>query len=250
MSIASDERPVWGESEPEDESVQPHSTLPDSDEEMAAAAERIADAEALAAAAALAGGPGAMRGPDRNRRHNIHRPFPYLLGPHLRPEDGPRVVTLADEIFRATRGRGRFATFPRGEFTAAATILARYRIPSLEILRQTKKEARQMFLRDLREIERLSFPEMQLLLQILGHFPARLLLVRPNAKGPAFEEIAIPERLEEFKADLSSIGGFLKPTQEMANFIILELARGRSKVPAYTPFIVPDVSAAPWAISS
>ena len=54
----------------------------------------------------------------------------------------------------------------------------------------------------------------------------------------------------DFKADLSSAGGFLEPTQEMANFTSLKLARGRSKVPAYTPFIVPDVSAAPWAISS
>lgn len=107
-----------------------------------------------------------------------------------------------------------------------------------------------MFLRDLREIERLSFPEMQLLLQILGHFPARQLLIRPNAKDPAFEELVIPERLREFKVDLSSIGAFLKPTQEMANYISLELARGRSKVPAYTPFIVPDVTAAPWAVQS
>ena len=54
----------------------------------------------------------------------------------------------------------------------------------------------------------------------------------------------------DFKADLSSAGGFLEPTQEMANFTSLKLARGRSKVPAYTPFIAPDVSAAPWAISS
>ena len=75
-------------------------------------------------------------------------------------------------------------------------------------------------------------------------------MVRPNAKDPAFEEIAIPGRIREFKADLSSIGGFLKPTQEMANFISLEIARGRSKVPAYTPFAVPDLSAAPWAVSS
>ena len=36
----------------------------------------------------------------------------------------------------------------------------------------------------------------------------------------------------------------------MANYISLELARGRSKVPDYTPFIVPDVSAPPWAIAS
>ena len=36
----------------------------------------------------------------------------------------------------------------------------------------------------------------------------------------------------------------------MANYISLELARGMAKVPAYTPFIVPDVSASPWAITA
>ena len=39
-------------------------------------------------------------------------------------------------------------------------------------------------------------------------------------------------------------------TQEMANYISLELARGMAKVPAYTPFIVPDISASPWAITA
>ena len=36
----------------------------------------------------------------------------------------------------------------------------------------------------------------------------------------------------------------------MANYISLELARGMAKVPAYTPFIVPDVSASPWVVTS
>ena len=36
----------------------------------------------------------------------------------------------------------------------------------------------------------------------------------------------------------------------MANYIRLELARGHNKVPAYTPFIAPEVSAAPWAVTS
>ena len=36
----------------------------------------------------------------------------------------------------------------------------------------------------------------------------------------------------------------------MANYIIPELARGRNKVPAYTPLVVPEVSDAPWAATS
>ena len=52
---------------------------------------------------------------------------------------------------------------------------------------------------------------MQLLLQILGHFPPRLLQARPNAKDPAYEELVIPERLKDFKVDLSAVSGLLKP---------------------------------------
>ena len=117
---------------------------------------------------------------------------PSLLALAFVWRTAPRVPALADEIFRGERGRGAFRYLPAGGFTAAAEIFARYGIHSLEILRQAQKEDCQTPLRDLREIERLSFPEMQLMRQILGHFPARLLLARPNAKDPAFEEIAIP----------------------------------------------------------
>ena len=36
----------------------------------------------------------------------------------------------------------------------------------------------------------------------------------------------------------------------MATYISLELARSRNKVLAYTPFIAPEVSASPWAVTS
>ena len=42
MSIASEDRPVWDTSDLEGESDRPHSSLADSDEELAAAADRIA----------------------------------------------------------------------------------------------------------------------------------------------------------------------------------------------------------------
>ena len=190
-------------------------------------------------------------------------------GPQLTLDDAPRATLLAADLFRETRGRERFSAFPVCEFSAAAGIIVRYRIHSLEILRQTQKDARAMFLRDLREAGRLPFPEMKLLLQIIGHFPPRQLQVRPSAKDPAYEELVIPERLREFAVSHSGISGIRKPdvlsfylpnfchrwkllsiTQAIANYIRSELARGRNKVPAYTPFIVPEASAAPWAIDS
>ena len=92
-----------------------------------------------------------------------------------------------------------------------------------------------MFMRDLRDVEKRSLRELQMMRQILGDFLPRQLQIRPNAKAPAYEELVIPERLREFAADLSGVGALLKPTREMANYNIPELARDQSNVPAYTP---------------
>ena len=59
------------------------------------------------------------------------------------------MTALAADLLRETRGRERFLAFPEEEFSAAAGILVRYRIHSLEVLRQTQRDARTLFLRDL-----------------------------------------------------------------------------------------------------
>ena len=92
-----------------------------------------------------------------------------------------------------------------------AGILVRYRIHSLEALRRTQKDARTLFLRDLREVDRLKFPGMQLLLHVLGHFPPRMPQARPIDKDPAYEELVITERLKVFEVGLSATAGLLKP---------------------------------------
>ena len=151
-------------------------------------------------------------------RYDGCRPQPRA-GPQLLPADIPRVTQLANAIRRETRGVRRFAAFQVGEFADAAQIMVRYRIQSMEVLRRTQKDARAMFARDLREVERRSFPEMHLPIQILGNFPPRQLQIRPNAEDPAYGEIVIPARLREFTASLSGIGGLPKHTHEMANYI-------------------------------
>ena len=97
-----------------------------------------------------------------------------------------------------------------------------------------------MFLRDLtacfynvkqailREVGRLSFPEMQILLQIIGHFPPRQLQVRPIAKDPAYEELVSPERLREFAVKLSGISGWLKP--EVVSFFSFYFQWGETSI--------------------
>ena len=87
-------------------------------------------------------------------------------------------------------------------------------------------------------------------MRILGHFPPQQLRSRPNAKDASYGEVAIPTRLETFAVDFIGLPGLLKPNQDMADVISLELARWRSKVPAYTPFIVPKIADAHWTVAS
>ena len=138
MSIIDPEdRPVWGDSDEPSEHDPPPS-LADSEEGhhrlMVQAARQMDEAHAAAVA------------------RDCRRGFPLVHrrpGPQLLPADAPRVALLAADLFRETRGRGRFSAFPEDEFSAAAGILVRYVIHSLEILRKTQKDARTMFLRDL-----------------------------------------------------------------------------------------------------
>ena len=83
-----------------------------------------------------------------------------------------------------------------------------------------------MFVRDLREGERRTFPQMQLLLQIIGPFSPLQLRNRPHAKDHSYEEVAIPAMMATIAVDFSGLPGLLKPNQNMANVISLELAMG------------------------
>ena len=74
-----------------------------------------------------------------------------------------------------------------------------------------------MFARDMREGERRTSPKTQFPLQALGRFPPQQLRSRPNARGPHFEEVAIPKRTAAFSVDCSCLPLFLKPKQDMAN---------------------------------
>ena len=132
----------------------------------------------------------------------------------------------------------------------AASSLVRYRLTTLAVIRHTERDARRLFLSELRENERKSFPEIQLLMQLFSHFQPVVARQRLNSKDPSFEELVIPQRLAVYKADLSGLGGFLKPNQTMVNYVSRELAVGKLKVPSYTPYIVPNPAEAPWPVDS
>ena len=170
--------------------------------------------------------------------------------PVLPAHMAPAVDRLAADLTAETRGRERFELFDEADMLTAAEIFVRYRLPTLAVIRQTDRDARRMFVSDLRDIERLAFPDLQLILQLLSHFSPQLLKPRANAKDPPFEEAVLPEKLKAYRADLSQLGAFLKPNQLMANFISKELAKGKAQVPSYVPYIVADVSAVPWPVQS
>ena len=166
------------------------------------------------------------------------------------PRQDMLINQLSSELLAETAGRDRFADFSELDLRQAATTLVRYRLSSLATIRHTERDARRLFLSELRENERKSFPEMQLLMQIFSHFAPVVVRQRLNAKDPSFEELVIPQKLAQYTADLKGLGGFLKPNQPMVNHISKELAVGKLKVPSYTPYIVPNLAEAPWPVPS
>ena len=73
---------------------------------------------------------------------------------------------------------------------------------------------------------------MQLMTQLFSHFAPTLLKQRANLKGPPFEEVVLPVKLQNYIADISSLGGFLIPNQLMANYVSKEPAKEKSRFPA------------------
>ena len=134
--IDSEDRPLRGDADDESK-LGPHDSLPDSEEEhrrlMGNAARQMDAAQASAMA--------------RDQRQ-VFRLVTRRPGPQLSMADSTRVSIPDSDLFRETRGRGRCSAFPDEEFSAAASIIVRYRIHSLEMLRQTQKDARTMFLCD------------------------------------------------------------------------------------------------------
>ena len=64
-----------------------------------------------------------------------------------------------------------------------------------------------------------------------------MLKQRANLIGPPFEEAVLPVRLRNYSANLSRLGGYLKPNQLMANYVSKEQAKGRIRIPSYTHYI-------------
>ena len=127
------------------------------------------------------------------------------LSPILAPHQLPLVAMHTADLVRETAGRGQLSAYVEEDFHTAAMALVRYRLSTLAIARQTDRDARRMFLADLRVMGRNAFPEMQRLMHPLAHFvPALKQRASPN--GPTFEEVLSPVKLRGYISDFSCVG--------------------------------------------
>ena len=133
----------------------------------------------------------------------------------------------------------RFETASEHDMWQADGTFSRYRLASLAVIRHAGRDARRAFLPDLWELGRRSFPEMQLIMQLLSHFSPQMVKPSNNAKGPAYEEVLLPGKLKAYTADLSDLGAFFRPNKLMANYVILEMARGKQKAPGIRRISLP-----------
>ena len=58
----------------------------------------------------------------------------------------------------------------------------------------------------------------------------------------------IPQRINRWAANLSSLGGFLLPDQEMTNIFSKEFYDAGRKDPPYIPFVIPKLHEKPWMV--
>ena len=61
-----------------------------------------------------------------------------------------------------------------------------------------------------------------------------------------FNEIHLPKKLQCFTANLSSLAGTLRPTQEMVNFVSEQQARGEANPQPFAPYVIPSLTEHPW----
>ena len=97
------------------------------------------------------------------------------------------VRDLASELIVETDGREQSASATAEAILLAAGTFPRYRLTTLPIISQSDLMARSTSLRDLRELGRRSFPEMQLIMQLLSHFTPLVGRNSANTNGPPYE---------------------------------------------------------------
>ena len=66
--------------------------------------------------------------------------------------------------------------------------------------------------------------------------------------GPPYEDVAIPQKMERWAADLRKLAGFLVPGQETTNVFSKDFYEDRKNDPPFTSFVVPKFQGKHWLI--
>ena len=113
--------------------------------------------------------------------------------PQLPPRLYGAVRDSASDLNMEIDGAGRFSSDTPEDLLLATETFARYRLTTLPIIRQSDLLERRMFLQDIRELDRISFPEMQMTTQMMPHFSPHGGPFSRQREGPSFGVI-IPRR--------------------------------------------------------
>ena len=114
-----------------------------------------------------------------------------------------------------------------------ARILVRFGIESFRELRTTRGDQRAHLIADAKKSN--GFKSLKLVRELFSLFPP---IKRGwNIASLEYTEAHLPKRLQNCTADLSTLAGSLRPTQEMVNLISEDTARGESNPHPFPPLL-------------
>ena len=145
-------------------------------------------------------------------RRRVLRGIPPSHVPSLDQRRRPVAHALTAELIQETAGRDRFRTVTPSGLMRAADTFVRYRVTSLDFNRHTDRGARRMFLSDSGGLGRLSFSQMELVMQLMARFAPQIMKSRANSNDPMFGEIVLPGRLRNLPDAMSPMGLFSSRT--------------------------------------
>ena len=149
--------------------------------------------------------------------------------------------------------RHRFEHFRSSDFGQAARLFAKVGFTSWPAIAKLDEETRKFLREDLRKAHKCSARELSLVNDIFTYYenekPRR---ASPKEAGwrrePPYEELVIPQMVERWTVNLSTLGGYLIPDQEMTNMFSKEFYEASKKEPPYTPYVLPELHKKPWPV--
>ena len=157
-------------------------------------------------------------------------------------EEQALINGMISELTEAIRDRAEFSKFDIHSIANSARILIRFGIESFAELRSTRADQRGHFIADAKKSYR--FKSLKLIHELFSLFPP--VKRGRNIASIEYNEVHLPKRLKGFTANLSSLAGTLRPTQEMVNVVSEAIARGEANPQPFFPYVTADYQQHPW----